>query len=65
MMSYAPIVMKDVKIYPDFSTKLSIELSESAIEVEPVIIRAEQDLIQRDQAGTIFHIGSQKSKCFR
>lgn len=60
MMSYAPIVMKDVKIYPDFSTKLSIELSESAIEVEPVIIRAEQDLIQRDQAGTIFHIGSQK-----
>ena len=60
MLGYATVLLKDLKVLPDFSTKISIELKESDIELAPIVIKAEQDLIQRDQAATIFHINPQK-----
>ncbi len=60
IIGYKTLIMKDVVISPDLRTKLSVELDQGAVEVQPVEIVAQRPLIQKDLAGTAFSIGGDK-----
>ncbi len=60
MVGYATVVMQRVTILPDLKTRIDVELSQAAIEMDVVEIRAERPLIQKDLAGTAFSISEAK-----
>jgi len=60
MVGYATVVMRRVTILPDLKTRIDVDLSQAAIEMEVVEIRAERPLIQKDLAATAFSISEAK-----
>lgn len=53
MIGYANITKKNVRVLPDFTTKLDYQLAEEAMEGEEVVVIAERPLIQKDQTGSV------------
>ncbi|MBD3334671.1 MAG: TonB-dependent receptor [Candidatus Eisenbacteria bacterium] len=52
-MGYMEVVLTDVKVAPDFTTELEFALEPTVLNfIEPVKVRAEKPLIQRDRTGT-------------
>ncbi len=59
-IGYQPVVYKGVVIRPDLRTKLSVEMVQSAVELEAVEVIAERPLIQKDVTSTNFSISSKQ-----
>ena len=47
-IGYQPVVVSDVSISIDLTTKLDMELSESTVEVDAVVIEAKRDVVKKD-----------------
>ncbi|MFQ5799080.1 MAG: TonB-dependent receptor plug domain-containing protein, partial [Bacteroidota bacterium] len=60
ILSYKTVIVEEVTIYPDLRNRLDVELEPAAIELEPITIKAERPLIQRDLAATAYWIGETK-----
>jgi len=60
MVGYASVIVKKVTILPDLKTRIDADLSQTAIEMEIVEVRAERPLIQKDLAATAFSINEAK-----
>ncbi|HLF15737.1 MAG TPA: TonB-dependent receptor [Bacteroidota bacterium] len=59
-IGYQPVLYKGVMIRPDLRTRISIEMVQSAVELEAVEITAERPLIQKDVTSTTFSISSKQ-----
>lgn len=59
-LGYREVITRDVLVNPGTRTVLRIDMDESALDVEPVIVVAQRPLIQKDQATTTFNISAQK-----
>ena len=62
IMGYQPVVVTGILVKPDQTENVSFDLDESAVELEAVIVRAEIDLIQMDQATTKRDVSAEKIK---
>ncbi|GAB4287406.1 MAG: hypothetical protein Kow0098_03910 [Ignavibacteriaceae bacterium] len=47
-IGYQPVIVTDVVVNIDLTTEVNFELSESAVELEAVIVEGEQELIKKD-----------------
>lgn len=52
-------VVQNVTINPDLRTKLNVQLLETDIELDEVVVQEEKPLIQRDVTGTTYIVASQ------
>ena len=59
-IGYQPVVYREVVIRPDLRTKITIEMVQSAVELEAVEVIAERPLIQKDVTSTNFSISSKQ-----
>jgi outer membrane receptor for ferrienterochelin and colicin len=57
-IGYQPVLYKKVVVRPDLRTKVTIELSQSAVELSAVEVTAERPMIERDVTSTTFSVGS-------
>ena len=55
-VGYQSTLVKDVVISPDLKTKLTIEISSSAVELNAVEVNAERPPIQKDVTGTVYSV---------
>ena len=51
-IGYAPVIVKNVRVSADQTTRLDFELSEQAVEINSVIVTATKPLIQKDLTST-------------
>ena len=56
IIGYQGITFRNIVIRPDLATRLNAELTETAINMGEVEVRAERPLIQRDITGTIHQV---------
>lgn len=56
MIGYRPMLVRRVRVVPDLTSILSVELEQSDVELAPVEVRAERPLIRRDLAATSFFV---------
>jgi len=59
-IGYKSLTLKNVVINPDLRTKLDIQLEQSDVKLDEVIVVQEKPLIQRDITGTTFTVTSQE-----
>jgi outer membrane receptor protein involved in Fe transport len=60
IIGYQTIAFRNIIIRPDLSTRLNVEMTETAVEMGEVEVRAERPLIQRDVTGTIHQVEREK-----
>ena len=51
-IGYAPIIIKDVRVSADQTTRLNFEMSEKAVQIKSVVVTASKPLIQKDLTST-------------
>ncbi len=59
-IGYQAITFSNIVIRPDLTTRLNAEITESAIQLDKVEVRAERPLIQRDVTGTLHQVEQEK-----
>ena len=59
-VGYQSLLYKKVTVRPDLRTKLTIELSQSSVELSEVQVTAERPAIERDVTSTQFSVSSQQ-----
>jgi outer membrane receptor protein involved in Fe transport len=59
LIGYRAVAMRDVRVSPDLKTRLSVELEQAAVEMQPVQIVAERPPIQKDVTGTLHTASSE------
>ncbi|NUM82076.1 TonB-dependent receptor [bacterium] len=62
MIGYTKVTKQNVRVLPDFTTRLDFELSPESLGGEEVIIVAERPLIQKDQTMTMTVTSSEEIK---
>lgn len=62
LIGYTEVVIGNVLVTNDQTTTLSFELEESAIELAPIVVTRERDLIQMDEATTKRDVTAEKIK---
>ena len=60
LIGYQTISFRNIIIQPDLTTRLNVNLTETAIELEELEVRAERPLIQRDITGTTHQVEQEK-----
>jgi outer membrane receptor protein involved in Fe transport len=53
MIGYAPLKVENVRIIVDFTTQLSVELTEQSLTTGEVVVTAEREIIQHDMTATV------------
>ncbi|HKJ81491.1 MAG TPA: carboxypeptidase-like regulatory domain-containing protein, partial [Ignavibacteriaceae bacterium] len=51
-IGYAPVLVKDVRVSADQTTRLDFEMSEQAVEIKSVVVTASKPLVQKDLTST-------------
>ncbi|MBI1806055.1 MAG: TonB-dependent receptor [Ignavibacteria bacterium] len=62
MVGYAPLVVSDVRVYIDQTTKVNVELQPQAVEVGEIVIIAERKLVREDVATSVTSFNNDEIK---
>lgn len=62
MIGYSKMTKQNIRVLPDFTTKVDFELVEESVSGEEVVIVAERPLIQKDQTMTMAVTSSEEIK---
>ncbi len=62
MLGYTGVLYQNIQVNLNLRSKITIELTSSAVEMHEIVIQAEKPLIQKDVTGTIHTIGSEDIK---
>jgi outer membrane receptor protein involved in Fe transport len=62
MIGYAKVTKQNVRVLPDFTTRLDFDLTATSLGGEEVVVIAERPLIQKDQTMTMSVTGSDEIK---
>jgi outer membrane receptor protein involved in Fe transport len=62
IVGYTSVITQDVLVRPDQTTTLNIELEPSLIELQPIIVTRERQMIQMDEATTKRDVTAEKIK---
>ncbi len=62
MIGYAKVTKQNVRVLPDFTTRLDFDLTATSLGGEEVVVVAERPLIQKDQTMTMSVTGSEEIK---
>lgn len=62
MISYSKLTKQNVRVIPDFTTKLDFELVATSVNAEDIVVVAERALIQKDQTMTMSVTSSEEIK---
>ncbi len=60
LIGYQTKTILKVTILPDFRTRIDADLKQSLVEMEPIEIRAERPLIQKDNASSAYQLSGQQ-----
>ncbi len=60
LLGYKTVVMEKLVVPPDIRTRIDVELQQSPIELEPVEVRYERPMIQKERPATAYSIGEVK-----
>ncbi len=62
MISYAKLTKQNVRVLPDFTTRLDFDLTPTSVSGDDIIVTAERPLIQKDQTMTMTVTSSEEIK---
>ncbi len=62
MISYSKLTKQNVRVIPDFTTKLDFDLVPTSVSAEDIVVVAERALIQKDQTMTMSVTSSEEIK---
>ncbi len=62
MISYAKLTKQNVRVIPDFTTKLDFDLVPDYLSTDDIVVVAQRDLIQKDQTMTMTVTSSEEIK---
>ena len=62
MISYSKLTKQNVRVIPDFTTKLDFDLVPTSVNAEDIVVVAERALIQKDQTMTMSVTSSEEIK---
>lgn len=62
IVGYTGVVTQGVLVKPDLTTTLNLELEQSLIELQPIVVTRERELIQMDEATTKRDVTAEKIK---
>lgn len=62
MVGYTSVIQSDIQIRPDQTTIVNFDLDESEVQLDAVIVRGRQEMIQMDQATTKRDVTAEKIK---
>ncbi|RKZ01717.1 MAG: hypothetical protein DRQ10_01525 [Candidatus Hydrothermota bacterium] len=62
MLSYAPMVVKNVKVYADQTTELNFRLKPEAIQAEAIVVTAREPIVKKDITSSVITTSKEEIK---